>query len=41
LDANIDGALDPVTHALAGQWSFVSGSVPGTCSGTWNATFTP
>jgi len=39
--ANIDGKLDATTGTIAGQWSFTTGTIPGTCTGTWSAEYMP
>jgi hypothetical protein len=39
--ADIQGALNPKTGELSGQWSFTSGTVPGTCTGQWSVTYMP
>jgi hypothetical protein len=40
-DANVQGKLDPQSRSLAGQWQVISGTIPGTCTGEWSATYTP
>jgi hypothetical protein len=39
--ADVHGALNPKTGELSGQWSFTTGTIPGTCTGQWSATYTP
>lgn len=39
--ADISGMLDPQAKQLTGQWAFTTGTIPGTCTGTWSAMYMP
>ncbi len=41
LGVALTGALDAQTGEITGQWSILSGTVPGTCTGTWSAMYMP
>jgi hypothetical protein len=41
LAANLTGMLEPKAGALSGEWEILSGTVPGSCTGTWTTMLGP